>query len=176
MDEKFPEWRTGVREAAETQGFAADFIEDEREKRARLRENGEAGAEKAVDRKAVVIENLDELPEILREEALFAAIDQIKDNEKNAKTAKNEKPVRRQVVRDFARDERVKAQDVGNGIRVNRGLVRVARDEAFYEKGFSLLIKDAGEYRINGLCIEAAKANGGFVVHIKGTQHGERER
>ncbi|MDR0637580.1 MAG: tRNA lysidine(34) synthetase TilS [Spirochaetaceae bacterium] len=156
LDENFPEWRKGLLETAETQGFTADFIENEREKRVLWGRNGE--------NQAVVIENLDGLPEILREEALFAAIDRLKDGEKS---------VKRQVVRDFARDERVKAADVGGGIRVNRTVVRVGRDEAFYEKGFSLLIKDAGEYRINGLRIEAAKVNGGLVVHIKGTQHGE---
>jgi tRNA(Ile)-lysidine synthase len=160
LDEKFPEWRKGVLETAETQGLAADFIEAEAsrrgERRVEARENG-------TDR-AVVIENLDALPEIVREEALFAAIDRLKDDEK---------PVRRQVVRDFARDARIKAADVGGGIRINRGPVRVARDEAFYEKGFSLLIKDAGEYRMGGLRIEAAQVDGGLVVHIKGTQHGE---
>ena len=156
LDENFPEWRKGLLETAETQGLAADFIEDEREKQVKWLENEEG--------EAVVIENLDEAPEILREEALFAAIDRLKNDEK---------PVRRQAVRDFARDERIKAQDVGCGIRVNRGPVRVARNEAFYEKGFSLLIKDAGEYRMNGLCIEAAKMNGGLVIHIKRIQHGE---
>jgi tRNA(Ile)-lysidine synthase len=160
LDENFPEWRKGLLETAETQGLVADFIEDEAlrrvEKRISARENGEDSA--------VVIENLDDLPEIVREEALFAAIDLLKGDEK---------PVRRRVVRDFAHDMRIKTADVGSGIRINRSPVRVARDEAFYEKGFSLLIKDAGEYRIGGLCIEAAKVNGGLVVRIKGTRHGE---
>jgi tRNA(Ile)-lysidine synthase len=160
LDENFPEWRKGLLETAETQGLLADFIEGEAlrhmEKRGEKRENGEDSA--------VVIENLDDLPEIVREEALFAAIDLLKGDEK---------PVRRRVVRDFARNARIKAADVGGGIRVSRAPVRVTHDEAFYEKGFSLLIKDAGEYRIGGLCIEAAKVNGGLVAHIKGTRHGE---
>ncbi|MDR1231888.1 MAG: tRNA lysidine(34) synthetase TilS [Spirochaetaceae bacterium] len=152
LDANFPEWRKGLREMAETQGLAADFIEDEAEKRVRAHGNGVETA--------TVIENLDELPEILREEALFAAIDRIKGD---ART------VRRRVVRDFAHDERDRAADAGDGIRLSRGLpVRVARDEAFYEKGFSLLIKDAGEYRIDGLVIQAAKVDGGLVIHIEG--------
>jgi tRNA(Ile)-lysidine synthase len=164
LDENFPEWRKGLLETAETQGYVADFIEDELGKRASMQENG--------DEPAVIIENLDELPEILREEALFAAIDRLKVGEK---------PMRRRVLRDFAHDMRIKAADMGDGIRMNRGGlpqngdVRVGRDEAFYEKGFSLLIKEAGEYRINGLDIQAAKVEDGFVLHIKGikrTQNG----
>jgi tRNA(Ile)-lysidine synthetase-like protein len=154
LDANFPEWRKGVRETAETQGLAADFIEDEAEKR--VRAHG-GGAESAT-----VIENLDELPEIVREEVLFAAIDRIKSDGR---------PVRRRVVRDFAHDARVKAADAGDGIRLRRGLpVRVGRDAACYEKGFSLLIKDAGEYRINGLLIQAAKTDGGLIIHIEGKE------
>jgi hypothetical protein len=155
LDERFPEWRTGVFETAETQGFLADFIEEEALRRAEKREETREKGEDS----AVVIENLDDLPEILREEALFAAIDRLK---------KNEKPVRRRVVRDFARDARMKAEDAGGGIRISRGPVRVARDEVFYEKGFSLLIKDAGTYKIGKLRIEAAKIDGGLAVLIKG--------
>jgi tRNA(Ile)-lysidine synthase len=152
LDENFPEWRKGLLEMAETQGLAADFIDGEMEERVRMRDSGAESA--------MIIENLDEMPEILREEALFAAIDRIKGDERT---------VRRRVVRDFAHDSRVKAADAGDGIRLNRGgPVRVGRDEAFYEKGFSLLIKDAGEYRINGLVIQAAKVDGGLVVHING--------
>jgi tRNA(Ile)-lysidine synthase len=156
LDEHFPEWRKGLRESAETQGLVADFIEDELEKRVRMRDGA--------DEPAAVIENLDELPEILREEALFAAVDRLKDED-------DERTVRRRVVRDFAYDTRMKATDVGDGIRLSRGLpVRVARDEAVYEKGFSLLIKDAGEYRINGLSIQAVKVDGGLVIHIEGIE------
>jgi tRNA(Ile)-lysidine synthase len=154
LDESFPEWRKGLFETAETQGLVADFIEEEAarrvEERAETQEDGQASA--------IIIENLDTLPEIVREEALFAAIDRLKDGEK---------PVRRQVVRDFAHDARKKAVDVGGGIRVSRGPVKIARSETFHEKGFSLLIKDAGEYRIDGLHIEAAKVDGGLVVLIK---------
>jgi tRNA(Ile)-lysidine synthase len=154
LDANFPEWRKGLLETAETQGLAADFIGDETEKR--VRAHG-GGAESAT-----LIENLDELPEILREEALFAAIDRIKGDERS---------VRRRVVRDFAHDARVKAADAGDGIRLSRGLpVRVAWDEAVYEKGFSLLIKDAGEYRINGLLIQAAKVDGGLVIQVEGIE------
>jgi hypothetical protein len=164
LDEHFPGWRTGLLETAETQGLAADFIGDEAKKRARTRTHG-GGDEPA----AALIENMDELPEILREEALFAAFDRLKN-------AGDERTARRRTVRDFARDERMRAADLGGGIRASRGLpVRVARDEAFYEKGFSLLIKDAGEYRIDGLLIQAAKVDGGMVIHIqqtKGTQNG----
>jgi tRNA(Ile)-lysidine synthase len=156
LDEHFPEWRTGLLETAETQGLAADFIGDEAKKRARTRTEG-GGDEPA----AAVIENLDELPEILREEALFAAFDRLKD-------AGDERTARRRTVRDFARDERMRAADLGGGIRASRGLpVRVARDEAFYEKGCSLLIKDAGAYRIDGLLIQAANVDGGLVIHVE---------
>jgi tRNA(Ile)-lysidine synthase len=154
LDEYFPEWRKGLRESAETQGLVADFIGDELEKRVRTRDSA--------DEPAAVIENLDELPEMLREEALFAAIDRLKGDERT---------VRRRVVRDFAHDTRMKAADAGDGIRLSRGLpARVARDEAVSEKGFSLLIKDAGEYRMNGLSIQAAKVDGGLVIHIEGIE------
>jgi tRNA(Ile)-lysidine synthase len=169
LDEQFPEWRKGVLETAETQGLAADFIEDELAKRVRLRddeaESAEGSAERSGEKAGVVIENLDELPDILREEALFAAFDRVKGDERT---------MRRRVVRDFARDSQVKAADAGSGIRLRRGSlpVRVARDEAFYEKGFSLLIKEAGEYTINGLIIQAAHVDGGLIVHIKGKHNG----
>jgi tRNA(Ile)-lysidine synthase len=157
LDEKFPEWRKGLLETAETQGLAVDFIEDELAKRVRMREGG-AEAD-------VVIENLDELPDILREEALFAAIDRVKGDERT---------VRRRVVRDFTRDPHMTAADAGDGVRLKRGglPVRVLRDEAAYEKGFSLLIKEAGEYVINGLVIQAAQVDGGLVVHIHRKQNG----
>jgi tRNA(Ile)-lysidine synthetase-like protein len=164
LDENFAEWRKGVLETAETQGLAADFIEDELEKRVRIRDEA-VSADGSGEKSGVVIENLDELPDILREEALFAAFDRIKGDERT---------VRRRVVRDFARDSRVKAADAGDGVRLRRcGLpVRVARDEAFYEKGCSLLIKDAGEYTMNGLIIQAAHGDGGLIVHIKGKHNG----
>jgi tRNA(Ile)-lysidine synthase len=161
LDENFPEWRKGLLETAETQGLVADFIESELKKRVRIHNGGS----KSTEESGVVIENLEELPEILREEALFAAIDRVKEDERT---------VRRQVVRDFARDSQMKATDVGDGIRLGRGSlpVRVARDEAFYEKGFSLLIKEAGEYSINGLLIQVANVDGSLAVHIKGKHNG----
>jgi tRNA(Ile)-lysidine synthase len=157
LDENFAEWRKGLLATAETQRLAADFIEDELEKR--VQPHG-CGTE-SVEGSGMFIENLEELPEILREEALFAAIDRVKGGERT---------VRRQVVREFARDSQMKAADAGDGIRLRRGglPVRVARDEAFYEKGFSLLIKEAGAYSINGLHIQAANVDGGLAVHIKG--------
>jgi tRNA(Ile)-lysidine synthase len=161
LDENFPEWRKGLLETAKTQGLTADFIEVELEKRVQAH----GGSAESVEGSGVVIKNLEELPEILREEALFAAIDRVKDDERT---------VRRQVVRDFARDSQMKAADAGGGIRLRRGSlpVRVARDEAFYEKGFSLLIKEAGEYSINGLQIQVANVDGGLVIHIKGKHNG----
>jgi hypothetical protein len=74
----------------------------------------------------------------------------------------------------FAGNTEAQAADVGGGIRARRGAVPVwvERGEESHEKGFSLLIKEAGTYKIGGLDIQAARAGDGLVVHIKGTQNG----
>jgi tRNA(Ile)-lysidine synthase len=154
LDEYFPFWRKGVLETARTQALTADFIAASLKQTVRQSESGGL----------LSIENWGGLPDLLREEALFSAIDRLKADDRT---------VRREAVRRFSHDERLESADAGAGIRVSRKEpVWISRAQPFFEKGRSLLIKEAGEYTMGGLEINVAKTEDGLVVHIKGKQHG----
>jgi tRNA(Ile)-lysidine synthase len=138
LDEFFPSWRKTLADLAETQRLVADFLEAE----AAARISWEEGAE---GRRTTRRDNFFSQPAILREEALFAALDRLFGG--RAVTAP-----RRQSLRLFARGE-AGTLDLGRAILKNdAGRVSLALTRSG-ERGFSLLIKGPGIYTLKWLCI-----------------------
>jgi tRNA(Ile)-lysidine synthase len=151
LDAQFPSWRSSVLALAETQGLIADFLESEARKRLPW-ENppGEALLKLRED-------DFFNAPPILREEAVFAAADML--------AARGDgKPSR--CPRRFAVRRAVKqgqAADLGS-VRLDRrnGFITLApscpRNQAWEKRcGFSLLIKEAGFYTLNGEVLGVGK-------------------
>jgi len=144
LDANFPSWRSSVLALAETQELVADFLESEAKKRLpweslsgetllRLREDDFLSA-----------------PSILREEAVFAAVD--------ALAARSGKRLLRSPKRSVIRCavEQGTAADIGPArLERRNGFITLTpeqpRDQtAEKRRGFSLLIKEAGFYTLKG--------------------------
>jgi tRNA(Ile)-lysidine synthase len=142
LDEFFPSWRKTLADLGETQRLVADFLEDEAAGRIPWEE--EAGAE---PRWQTGGDNFFSQPLILREEALFALTDRLPGGA-------GVKPPRRRSLRLFARGN-ARSLDLGRGI-LKSGSGSVTLDTPPKgERGFSLLIKKPGVYKLNWLCIRA---------------------
>jgi tRNA(Ile)-lysidine synthase len=126
LDEFFLSWRKGVTAMAETQALAADFLTEEARNRIKWDIKNGLFTE---------AENFFAQPLIIREEALFQAIDEILIGRLNLRT------VKRAVVRRFC-ERHVKAVDLGTvKVRIEEGLVVVSlAEKEFFEKGVSRLI------------------------------------
>jgi tRNA(Ile)-lysidine synthase len=176
LDEWFPHWRTGALHAAETQRLAADFLA------ARAREEMPWERVRGSPLSGLVLPE-DEFfsrPEILREEALFQAIDRLAldpgrridapDPPAGAGRADKEPPPpRRAALRLFSR-RRLPALDLG-GLRVERRDARVwvRKRQPPGEEGFSLLIKEPGLYTLEGFsvaCTDHAPEREGFFAEL----------
>jgi len=174
LDAQFPSWRSSVLILAETQGLIADLLESEVKKRLpwesppgetllKLREDDFLNA-----------------PSILREEAVFTATDMLAAGG----DGKPWRYPRRSAVRRAVRQG--EAADLGP-VRLDRrnGFIilepSLPRDQAGEKRrGFSLLIKKAGFYTLNGevfgeiknlsLCIKAGcpqvAPNTGFCAQL----------
>jgi len=172
LDAQFPSWRSSVLTLAETQGLIADFLESEARKRLPW-EPGEMLLKLRED-------DFLNTPPILREEAIFAAVDMLA-------ARGNWKPwryPRRSAVRRAVKQGQ--AADLGPARLYRRnGFITLApsipRDQCGEKRrGFSLLIKKAGFYTLNGevldtgknlsLCIKAgcpqATPNTGFSAQL----------
>ena len=146
LDEHFPQWREPVLRLGETQAMTAAFLKSEAEKR--LLEKGE------FDKKNSVYRVLSELffseSELIREEALFQALDFFAESENAGK-----KP-RRDTLRSFVRGG---AGPVTLGqcrLENKNGFITVKKTErlpAFH--GFSVLIKNAGLYKLDHITVIA---------------------
>jgi tRNA(Ile)-lysidine synthase len=138
LDEFFPSWRKTLADLAETQRLAADFIAAEAAARIPW-EEGAAG------RRITPGGNFFSQPQILREEALFAALDRLSLGEAA-------KAPRRRSLRLFARGK-AGSLDLGRSILKNdAGSVGLTPSRAG-EWGFSLLIKEPGIYKLKWLRI-----------------------
>jgi tRNA(Ile)-lysidine synthase len=182
LDEWFPHWKNAAVKTAETQRLAADFIAGEA--RRRLPWSADGGSLR------ISAEDFFSQPEIIREEALFRALDRLKERASRTlppgsrepgpdpqgsgpdrRSGKDPAPPRRTAVALFARGG-IPALDLGEG-RIERrgsGLVLVPR-EAFFEAGFSLLIKEPGLYKLKGLtvgCVSPHETRGrdGFFAEL----------
>jgi tRNA(Ile)-lysidine synthase len=163
LDIHFPSWRSSVLSLAETQGLIADFLESEAKKRLPWEElSGEAVLKLRED-------DFLNAPPILREEAVFAAVDALTVNG-------GEMPLRRSPKRSVIR------RAVSQGTAADLGPVRLDRRDGFItlapaqpreqtagkfsaspdqlqavRRGFSLLIKEAGFYTLKGDTLGAGK-------------------
>jgi len=125
LDENFPSWKKGVSAMAQTQSFVAEFIAEEAQKRVRW--NLISKNSLSTDASGFFSQ-----PQIIREEAIFQAVDIL------LKKVKNYRTVKRAVARKFCS---------GAANAVNLGAVKVKCKgesiiiscdlEEFFEKGVS---------------------------------------
>jgi tRNA(Ile)-lysidine synthase len=153
LDELFPGWRKPVLGLAGTQALSADYLKQEAERLIPWSKPG--GSAASADARAFFT-----APPIIREEALFIAADMLlARNGDNA-------CIRRAVIRRFARGE-FKAADLGLLRVIHRdGTIYLQKKhKSFFQKRFSLLIKEPGIYNLKGISIkitETAEAEGAF--------------
>jgi len=155
LDDNFPGWREPVRRLGETQAMTADFLRDEAARRLPWQtDNPPAFFQAPCSQTAALgipVDKFFSQPDVLREEALFGAIDLLTQGEEAGK-----KP-RREILRTFARGEE-RAADLGAcRIENNKGRVVVKKTgKAVSAAGFSVLIKKPGVYKLKGLTVKAS--------------------
>jgi tRNA(Ile)-lysidine synthase len=151
LDVHFPSWRSSVLALAETQGLIADFLESEAKKRLPWEGSPSEALLKLREKDFL------SAPPILREEAVFAAVDALtaRDSERPLRSPK------RSVIRRAVRQGT--AADLGP-VRLDRrdGFITLSlaqpRDQTGGKcNGFSLLIKEAGFYTLKGDVFGAGK-------------------
>ena len=145
LDSFFPSWRASLLALAETQALTAEFLSDE----ARIRLNWEVDEEFPEAKASLKLREDDFInsPLILREEAVFYGADMLAAVTKKRKRGH---PPRRASLH----------RAVERGIGEDLGPVRLERKNGFIvlksavkaraERGFSLLIKEAGSYTLKG--------------------------
>jgi len=144
LNESFPSWKSGVAGMAQTQSLAADFIGGEVKSRVKWEMgNGELSTD---------AENFFLLPQIIREEAIFQAIDSLL-------SAGSLAAVKRAVVRRFCGGNGI-AADLGPLLlrRQSGKVVLAVKKKEYYERGFSLLIKEPGLYNLKNISIEVQRS------------------
>jgi tRNA(Ile)-lysidine synthase len=151
LNEAFPSWKSGVFNMAQTQSLTAEFIVNEAAARVKWqdckksRERGQEFSHNTLkgcaDRDSPVsvfteAKNFFAQEQIIREEAVFLAIDELLKNRKNPR------PVKRAIVRRFCA-EAVNAADLGHVKIVREGekiILSRARKE-YFESGISRLLR-----------------------------------
>ncbi|MDR1250136.1 MAG: tRNA lysidine(34) synthetase TilS [Treponema sp.] len=158
LDTFFPAWRKTLAELAETQRLVADFLEHEAAARIPWEADG-TGAESC---RLTGGDNFFSQPPILREEALFAVLDRFSGG-----TAARCKPPRRKSLRLFAQGK-ARSLDLGTGVLSSvAGSVVLALPRPG-ERGFLLLIKKPGVYKLNRLCIRVFSVETGKTSELPG--------
>jgi tRNA(Ile)-lysidine synthase len=164
LQESFPFWKSGLAALAATQSMAADFIKDE----ARRRVNWKRETEGALPCPSLTADagSFFSQSGIIREQALFAGIDQMLPG------GKNPVRVRRAALRRFCAGLAA-AADLGPlRVKQERGrIVLSASKNNCFEYGFLLLIKEPGLYILKGIHIEVCPFSGqvdsgGFCVFL----------
>jgi len=174
LDAHFPFWRSSVLALADTQELVADFLESEAKKR--LPWESLPGQAHLKLRE----EDFLSAPLILREEAVFAAVDALAEQDSQKPLRSPKRSVIRRAVREGI------AADLGS-TRLDRrnGYITLTPEQphdqtAEKRRGFSMLIKEAGFYTIKGevfgagmnlsLCIRAGcpqtPPNTGFSANL----------
>ena len=162
LDSVFPGWKKSILSLAETQALTAEFLNSEVQRRFKW-DSGEEGFLKIQE------DAFKNAPLILREEAIFAALDLLasvdRTNEDltNWTFKKRRKPVpRRSVLRRAV--SRLTTQDLGPVcLERKHGFVFVSKTLPLGEKGFSLLIKETGLYNLKA---EVLALDGGADLSI----------
>ena len=150
LDELFPSWRKSLLALGETQALVADYIGAEAGKRFPWEE--EAGLLKIPE------EVFLSAPLILREEAIFSGVD--RQMGRSGFSAPGRKPPhravpRRAVVRRAAAMDAASPEDLGP-VKKQRRKGFVTLETALQppgERGFSLLLREAGSYTLKGRLI-----------------------
>ena len=141
LNDAFPSWKSGVFNMAQTQSLTAEFIKGEAIARVKWQEISRNDLKNSADSNFPVsvfteAENFFAQDQIIREEAVFLAIDELLKNKKNPR------PVKRAVVRCFC---------AGVVNAANLGPVKIAREgkkitisraqKEYFEKGVSRLLR-----------------------------------
>jgi tRNA(Ile)-lysidine synthase len=162
LDEFFPSWRNSLLSMAETQALTANFLASEAQKRLPW----ELEAEKPGGQRSLRLREEDFLaaPLILREEAVFAGVDMLA-------TRESQTP-RRTAVRRAA--EHGDAEDLGPvRFEKRKKIIYLTPKKPSLERGFSLLIKEAGLYTLKagvlGKGFPALSFNAGKTAGFAGT-------
>jgi tRNA(Ile)-lysidine synthase len=149
LDTFFPQWRTTLFRMAETQRLIADFFSAELPRRAAWQRDGDA---LWLDEQVFFA-----LPLILREEALFEAVDLLAA--RALRDAPNSAPPKRANLRRFSAGG-TRAMDAGS-IRLElRGkrvvVLSTSACNTNYDEGFALVLLEDGVYALDGLHIALA--------------------
>jgi tRNA(Ile)-lysidine synthase len=173
LETAFPGWKQGLEALGSTQSLAAEFINAEARRRI-IWEPG-AGNGGAMNGSAMNgglqtgAENFFAQPPIIREEALFQAL--------NVMFAGPGRRVPRRNLRRFALGEREQV-DLGFcriGLNIGDGgkFVLISRQKQGLEAGFSLLIKEPGPYKLKTaagktMCLRVSEGGGtgGFFARL----------
>ena len=160
LDEHFPDWRAPLLRLGDTQAMTADFLSKESKRRLFWTAKGfNSHTEYSISANAFFLE-----PQILREEALFWAVDQLAGGgEKNGEqaAAENKRP-RRKTLRSFAMGSAAAAELGYARLENNNGLVTVKKSQRMPRNAFfSVLIKSAGFYKIDRITVIAKEQNAG---------------
>jgi len=141
LNEAFPSWKSGVFNMAQTQSLTADFIASEAVARVKWHEISRNDLKNRADRKFPVsvftdAENFFAQERIIREEAVFLAIDELLKNKKNPR------PVKRAVVRRFCAGV-INAADLGpvKIVREGEKIILSRAQKEFFESGISRLLR-----------------------------------
>ncbi|MDR2478346.1 MAG: tRNA lysidine(34) synthetase TilS [Treponema sp.] len=154
LNELFPGWETGIAALAGTQSLAAACITAEARNRVTWTPDGgllRTGAETFFS-----------LPPIIREEALFQAIDRLAARPRSQRPGNRPVTVRRSVLRRFC-EGRCKAAALGPArVRQDGNVILLSAEKSAHsEYGFSLLIKMPGLYNLKGVGINVSACSGG---------------
>jgi tRNA(Ile)-lysidine synthase len=146
LDDYFPSWRTSLLALGKTQALAAAFLSAEARRRLPWEESGGTLSFKT----GVFLQE----PALVREEALFEAVDRLAASNRALKGPWGRTP-RRAGIRRFleALEQGAAAGDLGPVRAENRGgrlAISAAGPRAVCRPGFSLLIKDPGIYTLKG--------------------------
>jgi tRNA(Ile)-lysidine synthase len=169
LDTWFPRWRTSLLALAETQGLAADFLEAEAAERIPWHP---VGPDSVPPGMTVGGDLFFAQAPIIREEALFLAADRLAGQRRGGEAPDGPgKPPggpRRRSVRLFAGGG-FRAMDLGaTRIEADGDLLRLSVPEDGGGQGFSLLIKEPGRYKLEGLTIESRFPEPGQRVEGEG--------
>jgi tRNA(Ile)-lysidine synthase len=150
LDDFFPSWRQSLLVFAETQGKVASFLSNEAERRIPWT-IGEGRAETAG---AFMVE-----PSIIKEEAIFRAIDMLCKSETLFKNPRRQSL--RNLLEDFEKGVSVSG-DLGP-VRLEMWDKKVFVTKAgagAFESGFLMLINEPGIYKIKGLTLNVEAVSG----------------
>jgi tRNA(Ile)-lysidine synthase len=139
LNDAFPSWKSGVFNMAQTQSLTADFIASEAAARVKWHEISRNGSKDSADSKVSVFteaKNFFAQEQIIREEAVFLAIDELLKNRKSPR------PVKRAVVRRFCA-EAVNAADLGpvKIVREGEKIILSLAQKEYFESGISRLLR-----------------------------------